>query len=150
MTPCLRVTLLASALSTSCLAHGDAPAPPTLEPSAVDTVRVTDLMVLPHATRTIVASEAVAAAVRGLNHGRWWSAAGSRLVPTHRVELLRGDAVVAVFFIGPNSSLDQFPCYSLCSGWWVGVGQGSGDIDRSRYIGLADTQWFRLSRALGL
>jgi len=82
-------------------------------------------------------------------HG-WSPAEGRELLPLYRIDFEGGAEPPAVYWLGTNSYPPRFPCYSLCSGWWVSPSLPSGELDASRYKGLADAVAFPLFRHLPL
>jgi len=79
-----------------------------------------------------------------------WRASDLRRVPVYRVELLEGDTPRAIYYLGANSYPPRFPCYSFCSGWWLGTSQEDGSFDSTRYVGLAETQYVYLLNDLDI
>lgn len=118
--------------------------PPPPDPAAVSSVRVTPLAPAegaPYEISERVASNASAAAFSA--HG--WSAARDRdLQPLYRLDLLDGKRIVAVYWLGTNSHPPRFPCYRLCSGWWIGGSTAAGEFDATRYKGLVSSIYLPL------
>jgi hypothetical protein len=76
---------------------------------------------------------------------RPWVAADEReLIPLFRVELLHGEQSEAVYFMGINSHPPRFPCYSFCTGWWLGTTTATGEFDTTKYVGLPESVYFPL------
>ena len=80
----------------------------------------------------------------------WVRAGGRQLVPLYRIDLRARQGVAAVYWLGTNSHPPEFPCYALCSGWWLAASGPSGDLDHTRYKQLPDSASLLLVRDLGL
>jgi len=79
---------------------------------------------------------------------RDWSEPGGALTPRYRIDLITHDGGGVTYWLGPNPS--QFPCFALCSGWWMAPSDAVGEIDVSRYRGLPDAAYLPLLRDLDL
>jgi len=80
---------------------------------------------------------------------RGWSRTGSRrLLPIYRLDLHTDTGVAAVYWLGTNSYPPRFPCYALCSGWWLAASSLSGDLEPTRYKPLPDSVYLPLTRDL--
>ena len=78
----------------------------------------------------------------------WACAEGRELLPLYRIEL-RG-ATKSVYWLGANSHPPRFPCYRLCTGWWVAPSTEAGELDTTLYKGLPRSVYFRLLQDLEL
>jgi hypothetical protein len=78
----------------------------------------------------------------------WVASQGRSLEPMYRLAFVNGTKVVAVYWLGANSYPAEFPCYSLCSGWWVSSSAAGGALDRTRYKGLTSSTYLYLLRDL--
>jgi hypothetical protein len=80
-----------------------------------------------------------------------WSSSRSReLLPQYRVDLVRREGGPITYWLGTNAHPPRFPCYALCSGWWIASSTASGVIDASRYKGLPDSVYPYLLQDLGI
>jgi hypothetical protein len=68
----------------------------------------------------------------------WIRADAWRIVPLYRIDFRTTDRGAAVYWLGSNSHPPAFPCYALCTGWWVAASGPAGDLDRTRYKPLPD------------
>jgi hypothetical protein len=77
-----------------------------------------------------------------------WSPVGTRnLEPLYRIEFrVRGQGVF-VYLLGSNSYPPRFPCYALCTGWWLEVTRQSEHLG-PRYKPLPEVVYFPLLRDL--
>lgn len=78
----------------------------------------------------------------------WTASQGRVLKPQYRLDFLKGSQIVAVYWLGTNSDPPELPCYTLCTGWWVGASTEAGAFDGRRYKGLPDAVYFPLLRDL--
>lgn len=75
-----------------------------------------------------------------------WEVASEKIAPHYRIDLMAGETVLRSYLLGVNNDPPRFPCYELCTGWWVGF-----DDQRTSTVvkkGLADNAWFGLSQDL--
>jgi hypothetical protein len=124
-----------------------APAAPAITRIAVTTIDE------PAAAPAIVTDRDAIAAIASswaFSQPGWTPAEGRELLPLYRIEFHRDAAPPAVYWLGTNAHPPRFPCYSLCSGWWVAPSLASGGLDASRYKGLADGVAFPLFQRLPL
>jgi hypothetical protein len=77
----------------------------------------------------------------------WTAAADRDLAPEYRIEF-QGDSP-STYWLGVYPPAVSVPLY-FYSTWWISPSTRSGEIDRTRIKGLADTVRFRLSQDLGL
>jgi hypothetical protein len=124
--------------------------PPRLNASQVTEVRVTELGPVTREPRRITDAPTVSSIARSGAFLRrdWWAASERNLVPLYRIEFFHEDAIEATYFLGTNSHPLRFPCYWLCSGWWLGVAQTGGSFDTTRYLGLPESYYLPLGRDL--
>lgn len=80
----------------------------------------------------------------------WVAAQGRPLEPLYRLDLMDGTETVGVYWLGTNAHPPRFPCYALCSGWWVGGSAASGELDATRYKGLVSSEYYDLLNDLSL
>ena len=50
---------------------------------------------------------------------RWQKNNGRKFIPSYKFIIITKDRKLVNYWLGANSSLNEFPCYKLCSGWWV-------------------------------
>lgn len=118
------------------------PTPP--QPSDVSSVRV--ISIAPAQGEPYSISDRVASIVSSyaFSEQGWTPSKGRVLAPLYRLDFLEGAKVVAVYWLGANSHPPEFPCYSLCSGWWVGSSTSAGALDSTRYKGLTSSTYLYL------
>lgn len=63
----------------------------------------------------------------------WVRPGARRLVPLYRIDLRTDEDVASVYWLGANSHPPEFPCYALCTGWWLAPSRPPGDLDVTRY-----------------
>ena len=126
------------------------PEPP--DASVVSRVQLTRLLPTPGEPQLISDPVTVSSIVGSGAFATWGWVAGSgrELIPQYRLELLGENRVEAIYFLGTNSYPPKFPCYSFCSGWWVGTSQQDGSFDATRYRGLTSVWYFPLVDGLGI
>jgi hypothetical protein len=146
---CAGVALL---VTPAACAHVNLPGPVT--PAARAVTRVTVAAVeQPAAAPAIVSDGRAITAIASswaFSQPGWSPANGRELLPLYRIEFEGEGQRHAVYWLGTNAHPPRFPCYSWCSGWWVAPSLPSGELDASRYKGLADTVAFPLFRHLPL
>lgn len=137
---------------TGCQRYTTTSGPKRPDMSLVTSVRVTELIPTSHELRTISEHSRVLSIVEsGAFSDRGWIAAVNRnLIPRYRLDLLKGETVTAVYFLGTNSYPPEFPCYWFCSGWWLAASTNTGQFDPDRCKLLAEGVYLPLVRALGL
>ena len=118
------------------------PVPP--DPSNVSAIRVTPIAPAEGAPYEVTEQAASIASSAAFSKRGWWEARGRALEPLYRLDFLEGTRVVATYWLGTNSHPPEFPCYSICSGWWVGASTASGTFDPTRYRGLTSATYFPL------
>lgn len=127
------------------------PTPP--KPEAITRVTITGVNAQPPNERAVVRDRHaifMIASSSAFSQSGWSPAETRELFPLYRIELQGASGPLAVYWLGTNSHPPRFPCYSLCSGFWVSPSLVSGEIDTSRYKGLADTVAFPLFQHLPL
>ncbi|HAR42260.1 MAG TPA: hypothetical protein DCS07_06465 [Bdellovibrionales bacterium] len=122
------------------------PSPP--HPSEVSSIRVVPITPAEGAPYDI--SDRVASIVSSyaFSEQGWTPSKGRVLAPLYRLDFIKGPKTVAVYWLGTNSHPPEFPCYSLCSGWWVGSSTAAGALDSTRYKGLTSSTYLYLLRDL--
>ena len=80
----------------------------------------------------------------------WIQTDARRLVPVYRIDFHSEERVASVYWLGTNSHPPEFPCYALCTGWWLAASGPSGDLDRTRYKLLPESVSLFLLRDLEL
>jgi hypothetical protein len=80
----------------------------------------------------------------------WVESRGRRLIPAYRIELRDSAEIRATYWLGTNANPPRFPCYALCSGWWIAGSDSAGSIDASRFKGLPDAVYFYFLFDLGI
>lgn len=78
----------------------------------------------------------------------WVRPGARRLVPLYRIDLRSDEDMAFVYWLGANSHPPQFPCYALCTGWWLAASGPSGDLDVTRYKLLPESVSLSLLRDL--
>ena len=129
--------------------------PPVAGPALPDSAAVSSIRVTPIGPAEgapYEVSDGVAAIVssRALSEHGWSAARGRDLAPLYRLDPMDGSRVVAVYWLGANSHPPRFPCYALCSGWWIGGSTEAGTFDATRYSGLTSGASFPLLDGLRL
>ena len=51
----------------------------------------------------------------------WRTVDEESFVPLYSIDIAQKDGTSVRYWLGASSHPPRFPCYSLCSGWWVGV-----------------------------
>ena len=147
-----RRTVVTLALSIAVLgcSGADVPGPPKLVSSRVDAVRVAKLIPVDKVLRTVTDPATVKSVAQSwaLSDVTWQATEGRELIPQYRIEFLHRDTVEAVYYLGTNSYPPEFPCYSICSGWWLGSEGERHQFDDARYLGLPDSVYLYLLRDL--
>lgn len=148
----IMVMLAISIFYTGCPKYTTISGPMRPDTSLVTSVRVTELVPTSLELSTISDHSRVLSIVEsGAFSDRGWIAAVNRnLIPGYRLDLLKGETVTAVYFLGTNSYPPEFPCYWFCSGWWLGASTNTGQFDRDRYKPLTESVYLPLVRALEL
>jgi hypothetical protein len=142
---CILLPLMALACSHATVAGPVAPAA-----RAITRITVTALDE-PAAAPAIAADREAITAIASswaFSQDGWTPAEGRELLPLYRIDFQGEAGPPAVYWLGANSHPPRFPCYSLCTGWWVAPSLASGKLDASRYKGLADGVAFPLFRHL--
>ena len=49
----------------------------------------------------------------------WKRNNGRKFTPSYKFIIITKDKKQIDYWLGANSDLNEFPCYKLCSGWWV-------------------------------
>ncbi len=78
----------------------------------------------------------------------WVRTGARRLVPLYRIDLRTDEGVASVYWLGANSHPPEFPCYALCTGWWLAPSRPSGDLDVTRYKLIPESVSLSLLRDL--
>ena len=97
----------------------------------------------PGKVRSIVNSGALSSA-------GWVESRGRELLPLYRLDLLGDNGLQATYWLGTNAYPGLFPCYSLCTGWWVASSRADGTLDDSRHKGLTSSTYFYFLADLGI
>jgi hypothetical protein len=143
--------LIAALLTASCM-HSSIPGPAPPAAESIVEIRVTNLDSAPprsHSVSERKQIEGVANSYALASYG--WSKSGrSELPASYRIDLLDQDGKQVTYWLGPNSALGTFPCYAICSGWWIAPSSDTGELESSRYKGLTSTTYFNLFGNLDL
>jgi len=120
---------------------------PPVEPTAVTKIEVTYIRDAEKTERVVTDPATIG---RILGSGAFakngWERATEKIAPHYRIDLIAGETVLRTYLLGVNNDPPRFPCYELCTGWWIGF-----DGERTSAIlkkGLSDNVWFRLSQDL--
>lgn len=124
-----------------CTQRVPGPLPP--DPANLSAVRVTPIAPAEGEPYEVAGATSVAS-IRALSESGWVAAGGRRLAPLYRLDLMDGAQIVAVYWLGTNAHPPQFPCYRLCSGWWIGGSTTAGEFDTTRYKGLTSVHYVYL------
>lgn len=124
------------------------PLPP--DPSAVSVIRVTPIAPAEGAPYEVSERVSSIASSAAFSEYGWVAARGRDLEPLYRLDFLDGMRTVAVYWLGANSHPPEFPCYSFCSGWWIGASTATGTLDPTRYTGLTSGLYLPLVSDLRL
>jgi hypothetical protein len=87
---------------------------------------------------------------RAFANASWQAAEGRDLIPQYRIEFLRDGSTEAAYYLGSNSYPPRFPCYSFCSGWWLGSEAPGEVFNQALYLGLPDSVYLPLLRDLDI
>jgi hypothetical protein len=119
------------------------PIPGPVPPDSVQVreVRVEALPPRPGIQRSISDPDTLGSIARSyaISSRGWVSSRGRELEPLYRIEILEHEGSRTAYWLGANSHPPRFPCYALCSGWWVAPSTEVGTIDASRYKDLPDS-----------
>lgn len=128
-------------------AHGSADTLPSIDANSVTKIVVTFIR---ETDKTESVIENPARIEQILSSGAFstngWEIARERIAPHYRIDIFVKDVVVRSYVLGVNSDPPRFPCYELCTGWWIGYDDESNATILKK--GLADTVWFQLSNDL--
>lgn len=126
----------------SCLHPTAGPTPPS--PTEVLEVRVEALPPKPLEAHVIHDRSRVDSLAQSyaVSSSGWVESGGRELLPQYRIDFIKRSGAQTTYWLGTNSHPPRFPCYSLCSGWWVAPSKAPGAIDPSRYKGLPSSVYF--------
>ena len=138
--------------SVHCAAPTPTPGPPPPIESRVTSIRVTKLIAATRRPWQVTDRSVVSEVTRSpaFTAGIWHSASRRELIPQYQVEFFHDNTAESIYFLGTNSYPPKFPCYSFCSGWWLGAARPDGSFDPSRYSAIPDTRYIPLLDALDL
>jgi hypothetical protein len=71
----------------------------------------------------------------------WWEGRGQKFLPLYRIDFVEEGGERVTYWLGSNSHPGSFPCYAICSGWWIAPSSADGKLDESRYKGLTSTTY---------
>lgn len=77
-----------------------------------------------------------------------WENSNRSLVPRYKLTVYESNKREAIYWIGLWSYPPTFPCYSLCSGYWLAASDEGNKIDTSKYKNLASSS--HMYRLVGL
>jgi hypothetical protein len=123
----------------------DGPSRPLIR--SVSSVSVTDLE--SSKTKEITDPVQIESALASWAFSPEWMSEDTFRIPVYRVDLHAGGET-STYWLGTNSNPPRFPCYSLCSGWWIAPSTASGDIHPSLYKGLTSAVYLYLFDALDI
>ncbi len=144
----LNVNLAASVLigcSTETYLEGPTPS----HADDVRSIEVLPLIFQDKAPISIVDEESVRAVLSSSAFASsGWELVNDKLFePLYSIEFVQDDGPTIKYWLGTNSYPPRFPCYSFCSGWWVGAMSPQGERIRK---GLTSSVYLYLLRDLGL
>jgi len=145
------LALIAALLVASCVQPGIlGPAPPVT--NSIVEIRVTHLEPTSPLVHSIDDRQKIDAVINSYAMAsQGWSESGRReLPPTYRIDFVDQSGRRATYWLGANSDLGIFPCYAICSGWWIAPSDAAGTIDSTRYKGLTSAISLYLFKDLGL
>jgi hypothetical protein len=145
------ILCLLAALANGCAHDAPLQGPPAPLPDEIRAVRVTGKGSARGAFREITESNRVAAIVAtpAFSQTGWVAARGRSLLPLYKIDLIRHDGGEITYWIGTNSHPGRFPCYGLCSGWWVAPSSPpEGGIDASLFRELSSSIYIPLTANL--
>jgi hypothetical protein len=139
-------------LATGCAHEPTLTSPAPLPASEIQEVRITSMPPAAEFSRTVSDRQKIdSLAASWLFAPTGWLPAGRReLLPLYRIALVGSQARASVFWLGANSHPPRFPCYAICSGWWIAPSAPDGGVDASRYKPLTSAMYFPLHRDLEL
>jgi hypothetical protein len=134
----MRLYLLLGILLTSC-----SPAP-TIEGPGIDAeatiVKIIVEPLNPRSGSTVVWSEPDSFRLAHYLFSRkGWEKSDRRLIPHYRIQIFTQAAGPITYWIGTFSDPPRFPCYQLCSGYWLASSSSDGQMDRSLFRVLASS-----------
>jgi hypothetical protein len=137
-------------LSTGCAHESRLTAPPAPPAAAIREIRIHSIPPADSPDRMVTDRRRIdiAAASWAFAKEGWLPAGRRELLPLHRIVLVSQSGPPAVFWLGLNSHPPRFPCFALCSGWWVAPSTPAGEFDASRYKGLTSAVTLPLLHAL--
>jgi hypothetical protein len=141
------VIALVSAIA-ACVATAPVSGPVPPGPSEVSSIKVVPIPPAEGSARDVSDQAVPILSSAALSPDGWVASEGRALEPLYRLDFIDGTKVVAVYWLGANSHPPRFPCYSLCSGWWIGGSTAAGTLDPARYKGLTSSSYFYLLRYL--
>jgi hypothetical protein len=138
-------------LASGCVIRDALPGPAPPAAGQVAEVRVTSMPPADAPSRIISDPERVRSIAQSHNISSdgWWQARGRELLPLYRIDLVGKDGSLATYWLGTNNHPARFPCYAICSGWWISPSTADGKIDETRYRGMTSTMYFSFLHALG-
>lgn len=147
-----RVALMLCALAFSgCAIHDALPTAPPPAADEIIEIRVTSIPPADATSRTISDPDKIntLAGSGPVSANGWWQARGRELLPLYRIDFVRKDGSLATWWLGTNNYPARFPCYAICSGWWLSPSGADGQIDATRYRGMTSATYFHFLRELG-
>jgi hypothetical protein len=127
---------------------------PTAPPPAADAVveiRVTSIPPAIAMSRTVSDPEKIrsVAGSGAVSAGGWWQARGRELLPLYRIDLVVKDGGVATYWLGTNSYPARFPCFAICTGWWLAPSTTDGQMDTTKFRGMTSATYLSFLANLG-
>ena len=139
----LAVLLAVVIAAVGCVHRAVEPGPPSPIAERIVEVRVTSLPPANPLSKTISDQGKVRSIAKSgaLSQEGWWETRGRRLLPLYRIDFVDQDGGRLTYWLGTNSYPASFPCYAICSGWWIAP-SSEGALDDTRYRGLTSATYF--------
>ena len=142
----LRLAVLCGVIlaAAGCVHLADEPGPPAPNAERTVAVQVTSLPPAEPLNKSISDQARIGSIAKSyaVSESGWWEARGHKLLPLYRIDFVEQDGSRVTYWLGTNSYPGSFPCYAICSGWWVAPSSADGAIDDSRFKGLTSITYF--------
>ncbi|MDH5179442.1 MAG: hypothetical protein OEZ39_02075 [Gammaproteobacteria bacterium] len=80
---------------------------------------------------------------------RWERNNGRKLTPSYKFTIITKDDKQINYWVGAYSDLNEFPCYRLCSGWWVIASDNENKMNGNIYKSISNSsQMYELALLL--
>ena len=140
----LAVLIAVVVAAVGCVHRAVEPGPPPPTAERIVEVRVTSLPPADPLGKSISDQGKIRSIANSgaLSQEGWWEARGRRLLPLYRIDFVDQAGARLTYWLGTNSYPASFPCYAICSGWWIAPSSESGALDDTRYRGLTSATYF--------